>query len=104
MIEFAIAMCNVEKEKFKMTREEAKSKMRNVMTVGNFSEGGIEGMLRAFEALGLLKFEEEKPVRKLCSAGQGGNHGFNFRVEEWADDKYVLWYDGQIVWRSWTKA
>ena len=64
--------------------------------------------IAGLEALGLLKFEEVKPeVHKLCSAVKGDDitPGYNFGLEQWYDGEcvigFVLWRDGEIVWRSW---
>lgn len=90
----------------KMTREEAVSKVGIGRSVADARE-----FIFTLERLGLLKFEEEKKpeVQKLASAekGDGNTPGYNFRLEKWYEDydcdKYVLWYNGEIVWRSWEK-
>ncbi len=83
------------KDQIKMTREEATYKVQR--------KSGYEGicareLVDALEALGLLKFEEEKPIVKLCSAHQDGI--YNIRVEQWPEG-IVVWYNGEIVYRSW---
>lgn len=41
----------------------------------------------------------EPPVRKLVS--ETTEMGGVVRLEHWPGDGYVLWYHGQIVWKSW---
>lgn len=81
-------------QEIKMTREEAIEKVSAI--VGR--PLGRGNVVDALEALGLIKFDEPKALRKLCSAEQQDT--FNFRIEEWPEG-YVLWSDGIVVWKSW---
>lgn len=96
-----------------MTREEAIRKLGTLLADNN-----VPYLITQLEALGLLKFSEEKkqapyPIIELSHNGDiinrlydKGKHLLNkygvIRLEEWPEG-LVLWVDGLIVWKSWEK-
>src|ERR1035437_6166393 len=78
-----------------MTKEEA---LKRLMALNYDTKEGAEYDLKVLEALGLIKFKEEKEVRHLCSyvyADLGA-----IKVEQW-QEAIVLWVGGEIKWKSW---
>lgn len=99
---------SLNRKKKQMTREEAIKIMKAT------GASGAEGWIAAFEALELIKFEEEKKINTVFQITNDGNfnwadpiilkrvskqHGA-IRLEEWPEG-LVLWIGGEIHWRSW---
>src|SRR5882762_1285305 len=81
------------KEQTKMTREEALNKLKNIKTPLS-----VENIVDILEEVGLLEFEEEKEIVRLCSYDRSDLGVIS--VEEWPEG-LVLWVGGEIKWKSW---
>lgn len=86
----------------KMTREDARQKINAVFNRHN-SPGAVfinaDKCLELYEALGLLKFEEEK-AEELFVTNEFNRKLGTIRLEHWPEG-LVLWVGGEIVYRSW---
>lgn len=98
---------SLNRKKKQMTREEAIKIMKAT------GASGAEGWIAAFEALGLIKFEEEKKINDIFHTYDGNFNWCNpvilqrvsdqhgaIRLEEWPEG-LVLWVGGEIRWWSW---
>lgn len=93
----------------KMTRSEALKACFNSLNSKKIEAGDIvvNQLIGCLEALGLLKFEEEKKI-KVVFEFKDNNFGMGeylmkygvIRLEEWPEG-LVLWVDGKAVWKSW---
>lgn len=90
-----------ERNKFKMTREEAVKKVEAAFhnRGQERARSTVEGYVLTLEALGFLKFEEKKVANlfETCDT-----NGAVIRLEEWPEGM-VLWRAGKIVYKSWEK-
>lgn len=91
------------KEQLKMTREEAVKITESVMAYRD-DNWTAKKCVECFEALGLLKFEEEKKVKHCISfnTNQFGGKDEVVKIEAWPEG-LVLWAGGEIKWKSWWK-
>lgn len=94
------------REEQRMTREEAINIMHKFVPHATKDQCKMD--INCLEALGLLKFDEDKAVTlfefKDNNFGMGelkDKYGV-VRLEEWKEG-LVLWVGGQIVWKSWDK-
>lgn len=89
-----------ERNKFKMTREEAIS-LVNKNVFGIVNTGQAAKWVDTFEALGLIKFDEPKrlPSMELNRDNFFGDYGL-IRLERWPEG-LVIWVGGEIVYKSW---
>lgn len=88
------------KEQPKMTREEANERLSLLRP-----NEDINYLITQLEALGLLKFEEEKKVKHCISfnTNQFGGKDEVVKIEQWSEG-LVLWVGGEIKWKSWEKS
>lgn len=94
-------------EQIKMTREDALGKITKAVSDEKGKMSGLwigerYKILNILEALGLIKFEEERKITKTVQMNEDnyfGDFGI-IRVETWPEG-LVIWVGGEIVYKSW---
>lgn len=87
------------KEQPKMTRDEARTKLECVGTVGKEAAD----FLLNIQALGLIKFDEKTSAHKIktiCKSEELQQTYGTVKIELWPEG-LVVWVGGEIRWKSW---